>query len=68
VKRAVFAAVAGLAAALVVVPSAAAIDDVNTQRLRNGVTAAGILEHMRGFQPARGQRQRRQPRRDHAGL
>ena len=31
-------------------PSAAAIDDVNTQRLRNGVTAAGILEHMRGFQ------------------
>ena len=49
-KRAVFAAVAGLAAALVVVPSAAAIDEVNTQRLRNGVTAAGILEHMRGFQ------------------
>ena len=51
-KRAVFAAVAGLAAALVVVPSAAAIDDVNTQRLRNGVTSAGILEHMRGFQRA----------------
>ena len=40
-KRAVFAAVAGLAAALVVVPSAAAIDDVNTQRLRNGVTWPG---------------------------
>jgi Zn-dependent M28 family amino/carboxypeptidase len=37
-------------AALLLAPAALAVDDVNTQRLRNGVSASGILEHMRSFQ------------------
>ena len=43
-------AVATMAAALVLTPSALAVDDVNTKKLRKGVTAAGVLEHMRTLQ------------------
>jgi len=37
-------------AALSVAPGALAVDDVNTKKLRKGVTASGILQHMRGLQ------------------
>jgi Zn-dependent M28 family amino/carboxypeptidase len=50
VRRALIVAVASLGAALVLAPTAGAVDDVNTQRLRAGVTAGGILDHMRAFQ------------------
>ena len=43
-------AVAMMAAALVLTPAALAVDEVNTKKLRKGVTAAGILEHMRTLQ------------------
>ena len=49
-RRRLTAAVVGLGAALVAAPTAVAVDDVNTNRLRNGVNAAGILDHMRAFQ------------------
>jgi Zn-dependent M28 family amino/carboxypeptidase len=50
VRRALIVAVASLGAALVLAPTAGAVDEVNTQRLRAGVTAGGILDHMRAFQ------------------
>jgi Zn-dependent M28 family amino/carboxypeptidase len=43
-------AVATMAAALVLTPTAFAVDEVNTKKLRKGVTTAGILEHMRTLQ------------------
>ena len=43
-------AVATMAAALVLTPSALAVDEVNTKKLRKGVTTAGVLEHMRTLQ------------------
>ena len=49
-RRALTAVVASLGAALVLAPAAAAVDEVNTQPLRRGVTAGGILDHMRAFQ------------------
>jgi Zn-dependent M28 family amino/carboxypeptidase len=50
VRRLLISATAMTAVALLLAPSALAVDDINTQRLRNGVTASGILEHMRTFQ------------------
>jgi PA domain len=50
VRRFLTAAVVSIGAALVLAPTAVAVDDVNTERLRNGVTAAGVLDHMRAFQ------------------
>ena len=49
-RRVLTAVVASLGAALFLAPTAAAVDDVNTQPLRKGVTAGGILDHMRAFQ------------------
>jgi hypothetical protein len=53
-----------LAAALLA-PVALAVDDVNTQRLRDGVTADGILQHMRALQRRANANEgtRRRPRR-----
>ena len=39
-----------LAASFVTMPTAAAVDDVNTTKLRSAVTVANILEHERAFQ------------------
>ena len=50
VRRSLIGAVVSLAAALMLAPAASAVDEVNTKQLRKGVTAAGILEHMRAFQ------------------
>jgi Zn-dependent M28 family amino/carboxypeptidase len=50
VRRLLIGAVAATVAALLLAPVAQAVDDVNTSRLRQGVTAGGILEHMRTFQ------------------
>jgi Zn-dependent M28 family amino/carboxypeptidase len=50
VRRRLTAAIVGLGAALVAAPTAAAVDDVNTDQLRRGVTTAGVLDHMRAFQ------------------
>jgi Zn-dependent M28 family amino/carboxypeptidase len=44
--------VAVTVASLLLAPAANAVDDVNTKRLRKGVTASGILQHMRGLQRA----------------
>lgn len=44
--------VAVTVASLLLAPAALAVDDVNTKRLRKGVTAGGILQHMRGLQRA----------------
>jgi Zn-dependent M28 family amino/carboxypeptidase len=52
VRKLLISAVAMTVSALLLAPSALAVDDVNTQRLRNGVTASGILNHMRAFQRA----------------
>ena len=49
-RRALIAAIAALAVALVAAPVASAIDRVNTRELRRGVTLDGILEHQRAFQ------------------
>jgi Zn-dependent M28 family amino/carboxypeptidase len=49
VKRALLAA-AFAVAALALAPTASAVDPVNTERLRNGMTLEGILEHERAFQ------------------
>ena len=49
-KRALWAVALTVAAALVLAPIASAIDKVNTQKLRKGVTLGGILEHERAFQ------------------
>ena len=48
-RRALASALA-LAASLAAVPSASAIDTVNTTNLREGVTVDGILEHERALQ------------------
>jgi hypothetical protein len=50
VTRALLAAAAAAALALAIAPAAFAIDTVNTERLRSGVTVDGILEHERAFQ------------------
>jgi hypothetical protein len=50
VRRSLIGAVVALAAALMLAPAASAVDDVNTKKLRKGVTAAGILDHMRALQ------------------
>ena len=50
-RRLLISAVTMTVAALLLVPAAfAAPDDVNTERLRNGVTTSGILNHMRALQ------------------
>ena len=51
-RRLLISATAMTVAALLLAPSALAVDDINTKRLRNGVTASGILNHMRAFQRA----------------
>jgi hypothetical protein len=50
VRRALTVAVAALAAALLLAPTAGAVDDVNTNKLRKSLTTGGILDHMRSFQ------------------
>jgi Zn-dependent M28 family amino/carboxypeptidase len=50
VSRSLIAAVVAVAGTLVLAPAASAVDDVNTRALRQGVTTAGILNHMRAFQ------------------
>jgi Zn-dependent M28 family amino/carboxypeptidase len=53
VRRLLISAATMTVAALLLAPAAlAAPDDVNTQRLRNGVTTSGILNHMRALQRA----------------
>jgi hypothetical protein len=49
-RRSLIGAIAGMAAALLLAPGASAVDDVDTSKLRKGVTAGGILEHMRTLQ------------------
>ncbi len=52
-RRLLISAVTTTVAALLLAPAVfAAPDDVNTQRLRNGVTTSGILNHMRALQRA----------------
>ena len=65
-KKGLTTVVVALAAALLLAPSASAIDKVDTKQLRKGVTLDGILEHERALQDDR-DRQRRQPRRDDPG-
>ncbi|MBN1527929.1 MAG: M28 family peptidase [Thermoleophilaceae bacterium] len=48
--RRIIAVVAGMAAALLLAPTAIAVDDVGTKKLRKGLTTGGILEHMRSLQ------------------
>jgi Zn-dependent M28 family amino/carboxypeptidase len=50
VRRLLISAVCLAAASALLAPAALAVDDVNTQRLRNGVTTGGILQHMRALQ------------------
>jgi Zn-dependent M28 family amino/carboxypeptidase len=50
VRRLLIGVVAMTVAALPVAPTALAVDDVNTKKLRKGVSAAGILQHMRALQ------------------
>ena len=49
-RRAIIGAAACMVAALCLAPSALAVDEVNTKKLRKGLTTGGILEHMRTFQ------------------
>ena len=50
-RKLLISAVATTVAALLLVPTAfAAPDEINTERLRNGVTTSGILNHMRALQ------------------
>ena len=49
-RKLLISAVCVTAASLLLAPAAPAVDEVNTQRLRDGVTTGGILEHMRTFQ------------------
>ena len=49
-RRTVIGAVAVLVAALLFAPTASAVDDVSTKKLRKGLTTGGTLEHMRTFQ------------------
>ena len=52
-RKLLISAVTMTVAALLLVPAAfAAPDEVNTERLRNGVTTSGILNHMRALQRA----------------
>ncbi len=48
--RAFIAAASTVAVSLALVPAAQAIDRVNTEKLRKGVTVDGILEHERALQ------------------
>jgi hypothetical protein len=50
VRKLLIAGVSIALAAALLAPAALAVDDVNTERLRNGVTADGILQHMRALQ------------------
>jgi Zn-dependent M28 family amino/carboxypeptidase len=50
VHRAFIAAASTVAVSLALVPAAQAIDQVNTEKLREGVTVDGILEHERALQ------------------
>jgi Zn-dependent M28 family amino/carboxypeptidase len=50
VHRALIAAASAVAVSLALAPAATAIDRVNTQKLRQGVTVDGILEHERALQ------------------
>jgi Zn-dependent M28 family amino/carboxypeptidase len=50
VFRAVIATAAAVAVSLALAPAAPAIDRVNTEKLRKGVTVDGILEHERALQ------------------
>jgi Zn-dependent M28 family amino/carboxypeptidase len=50
VFRAVIATAAAVAVSLALAPAAPAIDRVNTEKLRKGVTLDGILEHERALQ------------------
>ena len=49
-RRTVIGAVAVLVAALLIAPAALAVDEINTKKLRKGLTTAGVLEHMRTLQ------------------
>ncbi len=49
-RKAIIGAAACMVAALCLAPSALAVDEVNTKKLRKGLTTGGILEHMRTFQ------------------
>ena len=49
-NKALIAAIATLAVAIVAAPAASAIDKVNTGKLRKGVTVDGVLEHARALQ------------------
>ena len=49
-RKAPILAVVALAAALILAPTASAIDKVDTKKLRRGVTVAGIMEHQERFQ------------------
>jgi len=50
VSRGILGATLAVVASLVVAPAASAIDEVNTERLRDRVTVDGILEHERALQ------------------
>jgi Zn-dependent M28 family amino/carboxypeptidase len=50
VFRALVAAASAVAVSLALAPAAPAIDKVNTEKLRKGVTVDGILEHQRALQ------------------
>jgi Zn-dependent M28 family amino/carboxypeptidase len=50
VRTHLFGAAAAIVAALALAPVASAIDNVNSNQLRKGVTVAGILEHERALQ------------------
>jgi hypothetical protein len=50
VRKALTALIAAVAAALLTAPAASAIDKVDTQQLRDGVTVGGIMEHQQAFQ------------------
>ena len=49
-KKALLAVAAVMAATLLFMPTASAVDDVSTSKLRNGLTTGGTLEHMRTLQ------------------
>ncbi len=49
-KKALLSAAAAMAAVLMFAPAASAVDDVNTSKLRKGLTTGGTLEHMRTLQ------------------
>ncbi len=51
-RKLLISAVTATVAALLLAPAAFAVDEINTQRLQNGVTTSGILNHMRALQRA----------------